>query len=176
MLMLPTIPLGGGIIPVLFLAFGLYMMKKSEDFSHLSTAVKNTKIYLWLGFLLFLGLALYCVPTSFAEDSWYRQDEEFIDFLAISFRIAAYIVLINTLFLSPLMNHRDWVVKNGIFSNKPKIIDPPQEEQNINIIKGEKFKAYSVADELLKWAKLKEDSLITEEEFNDARKKLLQRH
>ncbi len=45
----------------------------------------------------------------------------------------------------------------------------------IDIIKSEKLKQYSVADELLKWAKLKEDGHITEEEFNEARKKILKR-
>jgi hypothetical protein len=46
----------------------------------------------------------------------------------------------------------------------------------VDIIKGEKQKQYSVADELLKWAKLKEDGHITDDEFNDARKKLLERN
>jgi hypothetical protein len=32
-----------------------------------------------------------------------------------------------------------------------------------------------VADELLKWAKLKEDGHITEAEFNEAREKLLKK-
>ena len=34
----------------------------------------------------------------------------------------------------------------------------------------------SVADELLKWAKLKEDGHISEEEFQEARDKLLKKH
>ena len=37
------------------------------------------------------------------------------------------------------------------------------------------MKSFSVADELIKWAKLKEDGHISEQEYNDARKKLLQR-
>jgi hypothetical protein len=37
----------------------------------------------------------------------------------------------------------------------------------------EKLKQFSVADELSKWAKLKEDGHITEEEFDEARKSLL---
>jgi hypothetical protein len=59
-----------------------------------------------------------------------------------------------------------------IFSNKPKNCTAQTE---IDIIKGERMKSFSVADELIKWAKLKEDGHITEQEYNDARKKLLQR-
>jgi Sec-independent protein translocase protein TatA len=46
-------------------------------------------------------------------------------------------------------------------------------ESEMNIIKGEKLKQYSVADELMKWGKLKEEGLISEEEFNQAKAKLL---
>ncbi|NLV96712.1 MAG: SHOCT domain-containing protein, partial [Desulfovibrionales bacterium] len=40
-------------------------------------------------------------------------------------------------------------------------------------IGGDKLKYYSAADELTKWIKLKEEGHISEEEFNQARKKLL---
>ena len=46
----------------------------------------------------------------------------------------------------------------------------------VDIIKGEKLKQYSVADELIKWGKLKEDGHISEDEFNEAREKLLKRN
>ena len=58
------------------------------------------------------------------------------------------------------------------FSGKTKT---PTDTNEVDIIKGERLRTFSVADELIKWAKLKEDGHITEQEFNDARKKLLQR-
>ena len=48
-------------------------------------------------------------------------------------------------------------------------------ESEMDIIKGEKLKQYSVADEMMKWAKLKEEGHISEDEFNKARDKLLNR-
>lgn len=48
-------------------------------------------------------------------------------------------------------------------------------KSEFEIIKTDNLKAYSVADELLKWAKLKGDGHISEQEFDDARKKLLKR-
>ena len=81
----------------------------------------------------------------------------------------------NTLFYSPLKRHSEWVAVNGIFSTKPKSATKPAIESEVDIIKGEKLKQYSVADELIKWAKLKEEGHISEDEFNEARAKLLKR-
>ncbi len=77
------------------------------------------------------------------------------------------------LFLKPLQSHENWIVKNGFFSSKEQ--EHTADNLAPNIIKGEKLKAFSVADELLKWAKLKEDGHISQEEYEQARKKLLTR-
>lgn len=65
-------------------------------------------------------------------------------------------------------------MSNGIFSSKVKVVPIPT-APNLDIIQGEKLRSYSVADELLKWARLKEEGHISEEEYNEARKKLLKR-
>ncbi len=61
------------------------------------------------------------------------------------------------------------------FFHKTKKVSEAVALGELNIIKGEKLKQYSVADELTKWAKLKEDGHISDEEFDEARKKLLKR-
>ena len=43
----------------------------------------------------------------------------------------------------------------------------------IKIIKGENLRSYSVADELSKWAKLRDEGVISEQEFQEARNKIL---
>ena len=80
------------------------------------------------------------------------------------------------LFLNILKAHSEWVPVNGIFSSKPKNSEIKTEDSEIDIIKSEKLKYYSVADELIKWSKLKEDGLISENEFNEARAKILKRN
>ena len=87
-----------------------------------------------------------------------------------------YLILVKTLFLKPLTSHSEWVAVNGMFSAKAKSIQKTKSESEVDIIKGEKLKQYSVADELIKWGKLKEDGLISEDEFNEAREKLLKRN
>lgn len=49
LLMAPSIIFLFGVIPAIFLGFGIYMMKKNQDFSSIDTAVKNFKGYTWLG-------------------------------------------------------------------------------------------------------------------------------
>ena len=175
LLMLPSIGFLVGVIPTLFLAFGIFMMKKNEDFSHVSTATRNFRGYVYLILAGWIILAAYGATTSNAEDLWDRLDEEFIIPLVFAGICIAYLVFVKHLFINPLSKHSEWVEINGIFATKPKNSSNTVALGEVDIIKGEKLKQYSVADELIKWAKLKEDGHISEEEFNEARKKLLKR-
>ena len=150
------------------------MMKRSQNFSHIETATRNFKTYTKLVLVGCILFTLYFATTLGAEDSWDRDEEEFFISLALSAVSLLYIFLVDKLFYIPLLEHKDWVSQQGIFSNAIPIVSAKHESE-INIIKGEKMKSFSVADELLKWAKLKEDGHITEQEFNEAREKLLQR-
>jgi hypothetical protein len=74
-----------------------------------------------------------------------------------------------------------WIVRGSLgiprgMDKRPDLptqTSAPEAEPKMDIIKSEKLKQFSVADELSKWAKLKEDGHITEEEFDEARKSLL---
>ena len=48
-----------GIIPVLFLAFGYYMMKKNNDFSSVEASVKAFNIYLMLVAIILILFTVY---------------------------------------------------------------------------------------------------------------------
>jgi hypothetical protein len=175
LLMLPPIGFLVGVIPALFLLFGIYMMKRNEDFSHVATAVRNFRGYVTL---ILIGCAIYaaiCATTLNEKDDWNRRDKEFYISLAYSGICIAYLIFVKSLFLSPLSKHSEWVELNGIFATKPKDPSDAVAFGEVDIIKGEKLKQYSVADELIKWAKLKDDGHISDEEFNEARKKLLNR-
>lgn len=176
LLMAPSIIFLFGVIPAIFLGFGIYMMKKNQDFSSIDTAVKNFKGYTWLALIGCALSSLYWGNKYFSEESsWYYEGEFFASliFAGIAF---AYLIVVQVLFYSPMNRHREWVEVNGIFSTKPKSDKSSVNQSEVDIIKGEKLKQYSVADELIKWAKLKEDGHISEEEFNEARIKLLKRN
>lgn len=175
LILTPSIVFLFGLVPAIFLAFGIYMMKKNQDFSSIDTAVKNFKGYAWLALIgctlssLYFGYKLFI-----EEESWYG--DQFFGSLFFSVTAFAYLIAVETLFYSPLKKHSEWVTVNDFFSTKPKSAINGGAESEVDIIKGEKLKQYSVADELIKWAKLKEDGHISEDEFNEARAKLLKRN
>ncbi|MBM5459596.1 SHOCT domain-containing protein [Pseudomonas sp. P66] len=172
LLMLPIIGFFVGVAPAVFLLFGVFMMKKNNDFSHISTAVRNAKIYLYIALAIAGVCTAWFATTLGAYNRWDRQGEEFIVSCFAVGIVLFYLFILNALFYKPLLQHKTWVADNGIFSNKPKT---NTHSSDIDIIKGERMKSFSVADELIKWAKLKEDGHISEQEYNDARNKLLQR-
>lgn len=180
LLMAPSIVFLFGLIPAIFLAFGLYMMKKNQDFSSIDAAVKNFKGYTWIALIIFILCIFYfwydLFNGRYSEyyDSWYDSEALVVSliFTAIAF---AYLVAIQVLFYSPLKKNSDWVSVNGIFSKEPRSSKDAGVPSEVDIIKGEKLRQYSVADELIKWAKLKEDGHISEDEFKEARAKLLKR-
>ncbi len=53
LLLLPTVFAGVGVLPALFLIFGFFMTKRSEDFGHIEVAIRNFKIYMAIITLVF---------------------------------------------------------------------------------------------------------------------------
>lgn len=177
LLLVPTILFFfAGVIPAIFLLFGFIMMKKNADFSHIETAARNYRILLTIAIIgCAAGVAYSVYELSICEDSWRCSNyDDVLGFTTAAGVLIFYIVAMHILFLAPLRAHRDWVEKNGIFAGKDRASQDNPPHSELSIIKGENFKSYSVADELLKWAKLKEDGHITEDQYNEARNKLLQ--
>ena len=173
-----------GVIPTLFLAFGIYMMKKNRDFSSIDTAVKNFKAYVWLSLIVGVGDSIYWFfnPSDYIFDAiggfsiWFL-----ISLLGVVIPII-YLNTVNNLFYSPLKEHSEWVAVNGIFSTKPKSDTKSAIEPEVDIIKGEKLKTTkdkdivaidSKAVALLKWNELLEKGAITQEEYDKAKRDLL---
>lgn len=50
-----------------------------------------------------------------------------------------------------------------------------QRPRSLPVFKRESLNSFSVADELAKWAKLRDDGIVTEQEYVDARRALLGR-
>ena len=183
LLLLPAVGFVVGIIPAIFLIFGLFMMKKNESFSHIETAVRVFNGYTSLALIICLLITTYNTNNYLTyipdPNSSYSYKDSYFEYVILSLLATAvpitYLILISQLFYKPLRKHQEWVAANGIFSSKPKEVKKIADRSELDIIKGEKFKTYSVADELLKWTKLKEEGQVSEQEFNDAKNKLLAR-
>lgn len=171
LLLIPSIVFLVGVVPTIFLAFGIFMMKKNGDFSSIETAVRYFRGYTWI---VLIGWLAFLIYIGF-DGGLPSGEEAFAAFVMFPAICIAYLFAIHFLFLEPLRSHQDWVVANGIFSSVPKASMSNSSSVDIDIIKGERLKSYSVADELLKWAKLKEDGHISEQEFTEARTKLLRK-
>jgi signal transduction histidine kinase len=141
--------IGFSLALILIVGISIYIMKKDKTFSSVRKAKIYTAIY-------FVFLAIWVILI-FINNS---------KILTHMFSSIVFILLLVTsyLFFKTLEEHQDWVVKNGIFADK---------EKAINIIDKDNGKFYSVADELIKWNDLLDKGLITQEEFEEQKKKIL---
>lgn len=179
-LILPFGWFGGSIVIILIAIFGLYIMKKDKSFTPIINAKKYIKAY-----LIVLTLAI----TSITSIIYYNTNTQRWDYphdiskeeyeLSILTQIAGGLVVapiavvffmfvFNNLFFRPLEEHQEWITKNGVFSDEKK-----SSKNSANIVGRDNLSSYSIADEILKWNALLEKDLITKEEFEKAKSKLM---
>ena len=159
---------GVGILLILVTSWGLYRMRSTQDFSYIETV---RIIHKWLAAVASIGLSTIIAYAVF--EYWYRHFDdwfaEYVVYLILSPLIyPVYCLLLNTLFYVPLSKHKEWVVANGIFSTTPVETKYVRTAPLISF-----GKSASIADELIKLNNLKEANLITVDEFDALRSKLL---
>lgn len=160
LLILPFMWLGGSVVVLLIVIFSIYIMKKDKKFEPILKAKEYINIYLILVaiILVYVGLA------NLEYDGW-----------VLIVPLVGYPVLIKVidfLFFETLTKHSKWIINNGIFADykgEKSFIEKTTEK--IQTIKKEPT---NVADELLKWAELKEKGLISEDEFKKVKEKILE--
>lgn len=177
LLVLPLLLTLVGIIPVIILIFGVWMTHRHRSIAHLEDAVSLFKRFNYLVIAISLPFSAYSIfgivrtMSDTYRYRWEREEYFIILFLSIVCIAAALVYnrLVKNRLLEPISKHKKWIEKNG-FSTKP---NSENKDENISIIKGAGLRHYSVADELLKWSDLKNQGLITEEEFETAKNALL---
>jgi hypothetical protein len=156
---------GVGILLILVTSWGLYRMRSTQDFSYIETV---RIIHKWLAAIASIGLGAFSsyLVVYYWDKDWYT---DYVMCLILSlFIYPVYYLLLNTLFYTPLSKYKEWVVANGMFSTTPA--EPKHTRTAPWISFG---KSASIADELIKLNSLKEANLITVDEFNTLRSKLL---
>lgn len=176
-MILPFAWLGFSLVILLITIFSLYIMKKDKSFTPILNAQKYIKKYIIFGVII----ALIAIFSGMIYNTFFYYDEKnfngdsialLISLIAPPIAGSLFMFICNNLFFKPLEEHKDWIIKNGIFADskdKESIIDKVSEK--IQVIKKEPL---NNIDELLKWAELKEKGLITEEEFKKAKEKILE--
>ena len=156
-LLIPTcLIFGAGVIPTLAIFVGIYYAKAEKDFGYLETVFKVVQYYTVL-FGIGLGIAAISKGGSLSLGG----------FIIVSSPIL-YLCGFNYAVVAPLRKHQTWVANQGIFLNKEK-----SGATKPSFLWFTKTANLAVADELLKLNNLKEANLITVDEFNTLRSKLL---
>lgn len=162
-LILPFVWFGLSVIILLIAISSLYIMKKDKSFIAITKAEKYIDIYLSLvaiGFIIFVLLL--------------RLDGGYTFLFLICVILISIIVarIIDFLFFKTLKKHKEWVINNGLFADSKD--EKSFFEKATSKFKSIKKEPINIADELLKWAELKEKGSITEEEFQKAKEKILE--
>ena len=153
--------MGAGSPLALVTMWGLYKMRSTKDFSYIETI---RIIHKGLSVIPIIVLLIIIQ----AEAGGYDVLTVMVQIVLSLMIYPAYSFLLNTLFYAPLSKHKEWVVANGIFSTTTA--EPKHTRTAPWISFG---KTASIADELIKLNNLKEANLITVDEFNALRSKLL---
>ena len=174
----------GGFIPAVLLGYGYVMMRINGDFAHVDVTVKYTKLYFnvlmrvsiaaaFLSFLWLLGM-------SFSESE--QTSNGALDAMLVFVGVSILMVILQGCLLAvqhfyhaPLLRHKEWVETHGAFSRKSKKRKQRSTTQaEADISENAARKQYSVADELSKWANLRDEGVVSDADFERARSKLLQ--
>ena len=148
---------GLGIIPLVTSIATLYIIKTNKNINSIKMS-KKIIIIVCIGTTLILGFFGYKAKGGV----W--NELVFLSLLSL-----ALIVLANELFFKIIEKRQKWIIENGVFA------DTPKESKNQSVIIGrDNLRLFSVADEMLKWNELLEKGLVTKEEFDAAKQKLLQ--
>jgi hypothetical protein len=112
----------------------------------------------------------YLEAKNYYESSIYKRNRNITDrnimaFIALIFIVLAY--LLDLIWLKPITRSLDK------FRTMFPTYKPKQRAKAPNIMAREALSGYSAADELIKWGKMRDDGLISDAEFQNARAKIL---
>lgn len=186
-----------GTIPILIALSGIYIMKKDKSFLPIQNTRKYIKAYLVVLALwatVTSSIVFYDENDTRINYVKYEQAKKYNDrvyqrdFLEYNpevkvqtamvagaglvltpIAVALLMSLFGFLYFRPLEKHQEWVVNNGIFSD----LKENEDDDSTGIMGRDKLSSFSVADELIKWNDLLEKKLISQEEFDKAKQKLL---
>jgi len=150
----------GIILTFIYLAF-FYISKKDKKIKYLYNVKKILLLYI-------CTLLVISIITALAV----RYNDVTYTILIILLTNSIIYFLSDILYFNIIKRHEKWILNNGIFADykgEKSFIEKTTEK--IQTIKKE---STNTADELLKWAELKEKGLITDEEFQKGKEKILE--
>ena len=150
----------GIILTFIYLTF-FYISKKDKNIKYLYNVKKISLIYIFTLLVISIITALI------------KGDDNVTEIILIVL-FTNYIIyfLSDIQYLKIIKRHEKWIIDNGLFTDyKGEKSFFEKTSEKIQTIKQE---PKNLTDELLKWAELKEKGLITDEEFQKAKEKILE--
>ena len=161
-----------GVIPVFILMVGAYLSYRSGDFSNVRFSTNFIKFLCLAASFVFIILYIYHAQqiSSIESSGGYAGTEKSMrnDFAIISMIALASALILQYLWLLPLERQLP-----KLRSRRVETREPDRTADGPSIMAREALAPYSTADELLKWSRLRDEGLITDEEFGEARNKIL---
>jgi hypothetical protein len=150
-----------GIVPVLIMILGAVLAFKSGDARNVRVTGRFAQFFVLVG--IFICLGFLAVNSS----SSYVMNYQLLPIASLGLSLGLIALLIEFLWIRPFTRQLPgWRAARSHKKLNAK---------NTRIIGRDSHTPYSIADELLKWSKLREDGLITENEYQQARMNLLNR-
>ena len=150
----------GIILTFIYLAF-FYISKKDKKIKYLYNVKKILLLYI-------CTLLVISIITALAV----RYNDVTYTILIILLTNSIIYFLSDILYFNIIKRHEKWIIDNGLFTDyKGEKSFFEKTSEKIQTIKQE---PKNLTDELLKWAELKEKGLITDEEFQKAKEKILE--
>ncbi|XKH60751.1 SHOCT domain-containing protein [Halomonas sediminis] len=188
LMMIPAVGFFGGIIPALLMVWGVTMAKRNQDFSYIRNSMIAIRWYLYL-----FAVGLFATAVILWVASYTPGIEQLGLFLTPLIPLIS-LVLIRVMFYEPLLEHREWVIKHGIFSNEHSVQrgNTSTGQHLISRLFSRKTPTAqpsapaqpataainaetSPVDELERWVRLRDANAISEEEYLQAKQALMQR-
>ena len=150
----------GIILTFIYLTF-FYIKKKDKNIKYLYNVKKISLIYIFTLLVISIITALI------------KGDDNVTEIiLIVLFTNSIIYFLSDILYFNIIKRHEKWIIDNGLFTDyKGEKSFFEKTSEKIQTIKQE---PKNLTDELLKWAELKEKGLITDEEFQKAKEKILE--
>ncbi|MCZ3063574.1 SHOCT domain-containing protein [Acinetobacter baumannii] len=157
-----------GVIPSVILLVSYFLSKRDKDISMLIKAVGACQVYVYITICIVVLVWLYNLNDIYYAGYYdeeskrsYLNNALIVLFGLVSMSLA-YLISLKYLFKEPIKRYPTWVVQNK-----------SSDKQEPSIFKTENLKSYSVADELLKWKELKDQGLVSEDEFIKMKEKIM---
>lgn len=161
---------GWGVIPAVILLIGYFLSKRDENSLSLLKAIQVSKFYVYFTFVSILLISGVVVIQS----GWDEASKGLVAALVFLITGAIYLFLINILLKQTVLSYPSWVKSKELVS--PKKSSDSININTFNIVQVESMKNTSSVDDLLKLKELKDQGLISEDEFLKMKSTIMEKH